>query len=257
MNAKILRLTVCTFLLLAYGVYDNPYLLSQDTANSETKWDRAPNRWQLRAINLKSQVDTVSPTTRAQRNAYWRGPLESAYNSFKGAAGTIVEGSGFFLDAPELPNVKGAVWALATFHDFHVFAIDPEFHLIYTEMNFQVDKVLSRPDDLNLSAGAAVDLGTPGGRVKTPDGTFVASSIAPVEHYFQLGHKYLLLLTYEEQMGGEFTLHKWWDITSGKVQPDTPEEIDRANRGESAINGMTVRDLVSYLANELPPPGRE
>jgi len=255
MNAKILRLTVCAFLLLAYGFCDKPYLFSQDTANSGTKWDSAPNRWQLKAINLQSQVDTVSQATRDQRNAYWRVPLESAYNASKGAAGTITVGGGFLRDAPELPNVKGAIWILATFQTFHVFAIDPDFHLIYTEMNFQVDQVISQPDDLNLSAGATVDLGTPGGRVRTPDGTFIASSIAPSDHDFQLGHKYLLLLTYEEQLGGEFILHKRWDITSGTVQPDTPDEIARANRGDSAIKGMTEHDLVSYLANKLPPAG--
>jgi hypothetical protein len=248
MNAKILRLTVCAFLLLAYGFCDKPYLFSQDTANSGTKWDSAANRWQLKAVDLQSQVDTVSQATRDQRNAHWRVPLESAYNASKGAAGTVTVGNGFILDALELPNVKGAIWVLATFKTFHVFAIDPDFHLIYTEMNFQVDKVISQPDDSNLSIGSAVDLGTPGGRVKTPDGTFVASRIDPIDYFFR---------TYEEQLGGEFVTHRWWDITSGTVQPDTPEQIARAKRGDSAIIGMTVHDLVSYLTKNLPSAGKE
>ncbi len=255
------KLPVLLFLLLLNAIYPKSTAVAQSQGSSPQSssamdgWNDAPNRWQLTAIDPRSQVDTVNATVRAQRNAYWKVPLEATYNASKNAAGTAGGGEVFFRDRPELPEVEGAIWILATFQTFHVFTIDSDFHLVYTEINLHVDKVISRPPSSHLAASAVIDIGSPGGTTMTPDNRTIRSNVTRQERSFQLGHRYLLLVTQDRQLGGEFTFHKRWDITSGRVLPDSLQEISRAERGESALNGMSVPELVDYLSRQLPNAG--
>jgi hypothetical protein len=270
MNSKHLRLTVFTFLLLVYGFCDSHYLLAQtpDTqsgpASQNTKvlqplpdrtgtgWNSAHNRWQLTAVDLQSQVDTVSPIVRTQRNRYWQPTLEIAYKQANGSTTMAVGGgSGSYGPAPEFPDVEGSVWAIGTFESVHVYATDSDYHLLYTEMTIELENVFRAPEYLNLSAGILIDCAVSGGRVKLPNGIINSLQLSPNKHFPQPGHKYLFLLRHIDQ-GNFFIINKSWDISSGIVRPEDPREEDRAARGASTINGMSVNDLINYLPTVLP-----
>jgi hypothetical protein len=80
MAPKISRFTVFVFLLLTYAISNKPYSLAQNPGvqtaaipqdagplqplpnHSGKGWSTAANRWQLTAVDPKSQVDTVSPS---------------------------------------------------------------------------------------------------------------------------------------------------------------------------------------------------
>jgi hypothetical protein len=233
-----------------------PLLWSQDAPSlqrlpqhSEASFASAANRWQLTAIDPRSQVDTVSPGLRAQRNAYWKGPLEAARS-----APNVSEGA-FMGTDPEFPVEPDAAWVIATFEGFHVFAIDPEYQLIYTEMNFRVEQVFKKSASLSLSGGSLIDADIIGGRIKSPTGEINSLRVGPHRYFFQVGHKYLLLLSYQPT-GGFYWAAKRWDLSSGKVEPDGPLEIERAARGKSSIAGMSIADLVNYLPSVLPDEPR-
>jgi hypothetical protein len=219
--------------------------------HSETSFANAANRWQLSVVDPESQADTVSTAVRAKRNAFWKHPLQKAVDAARGAAGMSVVGD-YTDTGPEFPAEKGATWIIATFETFHVFAIDADRQLIYTEMNFRVDQVLKTPPQLSISPGALIDAGIPGGRIRSPNKDDINSwDVHPMQYWFQPGHKYLVQLLYEAQYE-VFLPNKDWDVSSGKVQPDDREEIYRAEHGRSAIDGMSLADLVNYLPSVLP-----
>jgi hypothetical protein len=217
----------------------SPYDLAADFAD-------AANKWQLTVIDPKSQVDTVSPDVRQRRDAFWKPPLES----LRGVSG--VHGASLPGMPPEFPVQPGDVWVIATFENFHVFQINHDPELIYTEMNFRVEHVFRRPASVALSTGALVDAGITGGRIKTTAGDVVSPGwLRPLKYGPQLGHKYLIQFLYESQ-GAVFIAGKRWDISSGKVEMEGPQETARAAQGKSAIAGKSVTDLVNYLPSILP-----
>ena len=250
MSLRFLRLMIFTLAFVA-GSCAVPPLWSQGAPpvqrlphQSDTGFANAANRWQLTAISPDSQVDTVDPPVRAQRNAYWKAPLEAI-------RGLEVFPGPYLSDAPEFPTVKGAAWVIATFESFHVFTIVPDYQLIYTEMNFRVEQVVKQPTYLFLSTGSLIDTDFAGGRIRTPKGDIVSSHVSPFEHFFQPGHKYLLQVVYNAG-GGFYWAYKRWDLSSGKVKPDDPGEMYRAAHGNSSIDGMSVSDLANFLPTVLP-----
>lgn len=229
---------------------NNSTALQRLPDHSGAGWNTAANRWRLTAIDPRSQIDTVSPQIRAQRNSFWNGPLQTAYDASVHSAASFSGGQVFLKSDPEIPNIPNSVWVIATFQGFHVFAIDTAQHLVYTEINLQVENVISKPEGLSLSAGSSIDIGISGGRIKSPSGNVVNSGLQPRQYDFQLGHKYLLQLLYEPQ-GRFFLPQKRWDLTSGVVKPDQAQELDRVARGDAVIDGMTEQDVKNYLTSVL------
>jgi hypothetical protein len=156
-------------------------------------------------------------------------------------------------DAPELPKDapgKPTVWAIATFEKFHVYPVDPSEKQLYTEMNFRIDTLFRQPESMHLAPGALVDVSRFGGMAKTHRGKIVRSrNVNPSKYDFQLGHKYLVCL-YPNKTG-DFVPSSRWDLTSGTVQPQDQQEMNRAARGESKLTGMTESELISYLRSAL------
>jgi len=218
--------------------------------HSEPDFSNAQNKWQLEAVDLRSQVDTVNPTLREERDAQWRKPLAEYRARARGTASVTTIGD-YLSNQPEFSAVKGASWVIATFETFHVYAVDHDYELLYTEMNFRVENVLKLPEGLSLSDGALVDAGIPGGRVKTPNGEVVTSRVDPQTYSFQIGHRYLVQLLYEPK-GESFGANQRWDITSGKVEPYTGFQLSLLASKTSAIVGMTVPELIKYLPSVLP-----
>lgn len=269
MIPRFLRLLIFTFSFAA-ALCSSPALWSQGATSSqdcpcppsqpaphpsEPDFTNAANKWQLTAVNLGSQVDTVNPTLREQRDAYWKIPL-GTYRDEKKAAeaagGAMFTSPGAYLaDGPEFHAVKGATWVVASFENFHVYAVGQDYELIYTEMNFRVEQIFKQPENLSLSNSVLVDAAFPGGRIESPNGELFTSRIEPHEHSLQPGHKYLLQLLYLPQ-GAFFMTNAWWDVSSGKVESDSPVEAYRVAHGQSSIVGMSVTDLINYLPKALP-----
>jgi hypothetical protein len=271
MSAKFSRLFLVT-ISFAVASCAVPPLWSQSTSPSdncpcppsqpaphpsEPDFTNAANKWQLAAAKLESQIDTVNPTLREQRDAFWKVPL-GTYRDEKKAAEAA--GGGFFLSHgswtyspsdPEFSAVKGATWVIATFENFHVYAIGQDYELLYTEMNFRLEQIFKQPDGLSLSNGALVDAAIPGGRIESPNGKIFTSRIEPQQHGLQPGHKYLLQLLYEPQ-GVFFLANACWDLSSGKVESDSPVEAYRIAHGRFSIVGMSLSDLINYLPKALP-----
>jgi hypothetical protein len=218
--------------------------------HSEPDFSDAQNKWQLEAADLRSQVDTVNPTLREERDAFWRKPLTEYRDMARGAASVTTIGD-FIGNQPEFSSVKGATWVIATFESFHVYAVDHDHELLYTEINFRVENVLKLPEGLSLSDGALADAGVAGGRVKTPGGEILTSRVEPQKYALQPGHRYLLQLLYEPK-GEFFVANQRWDLTSGKVEPYTGIALERLANKDSAIVGMTVPELIKYLPSVLP-----
>jgi hypothetical protein len=272
MNQKHLLLSLFAVLLLVFGDCARQSVLAQtpDTqsgpASQNTKvlqplpdrtgtgWNSAHNRWQLTAVDPKSRIDTVSPLIRAQRNAYWQGPQQHSHRILSGEGN--IGGPLVLRSAPELPYLKGATWVIATFESFQVFAADPDYDVIYSEMNFRVEHVVRTPNSIRLSTGDLIALDFRGGRIKTAQGNTVSSLLSPSQYFYQPGHTYLLQLLHVDQ-GDFFFSHKRWDVTSGTVQPDDVGEIDRAGRGASMLNGMPVNALINFLPSALPDEPKE
>jgi hypothetical protein len=55
-----------------------------------------------------------------------------------------------------------------------------------------------------------------------------------------------------EPQGGFFMANASWDISSGKVESDSPVEAYRIAHGRTSIVGMSVPDLINYLPRALP-----
>lgn len=229
---------------------NSPNLRSLHRHPSDT-FENAANKWQLEAVDSVSQIDPVSAAVRAKRNTYWAAPLQTIFNASAAPGSYVITEGSYLGDSPEFPDVKGAAWVIATFKTFHVFALDSANRLIYTEINFRVDRVFRQPADVSLSAGNIIDEGLPGGRLRSSSGTTTTLAVSPHEYFWQPGHKYLLQLSYDRETDYFIPL-KRWDLTSGRVQADQPDEADRAARGESIINGMSVDSLIRSLPSVLP-----
>ena len=222
-----------------------------------TGWNSAHNRWQQTAVDIQSQVDTVDPTERAQRNVTWKWTL-SLLNT--GTPLIMIDDT-----RPELDVADNSVWVIATFENYHIYAIDPAYHILYTEINLRVENVIRASPDLHLSVGDLIDVGIPGGKVKSPARNIVSFNLEPHQYDYQPGHKYLLRLLPAGKSSGNplvpdttikqtyFHPYKRWDITSGTVQPDDQVEVSRAARGASVLKGMSISDLINYLQSVLPP----
>jgi hypothetical protein len=260
-----LRFISLASIFLSCGLSSGPYLLSQTPTQIGDFWQRSPNKggtewntaansWRLTPFDPKSQIDTVSPSVREQRNSYWKPILDGQYKTFIASASHPRPSEGSVdITRPELSGDAGSIWVIATFEKFRVIAIDPEYHLIYTERDFRLDTVIRAPDSLHLSAGMLITSDLPGGRIKTPQGDTVSSlpPISPRQYDLRRGRKYLLKLLHGDQ-ADLFSVVKQWDLSSGTVQPNDLGEMDRVARGESAIKGMSENDLINYLQSVLP-----
>jgi hypothetical protein len=93
---------------------------------SEPDLGGAQNEWQLEPADLVSQVDTVNPALREERDAFWRKPLNDYRDAAKSAASVFTVGD-YLGNQPEFSAVKGATWVIATFETFHVYAVDYDY----------------------------------------------------------------------------------------------------------------------------------
>jgi hypothetical protein len=108
-----------------------------------------------------------------------------------------------------------------------------------------------RPQSAGLAEDGSIDVDFAGGRVKTPDGQLVSWRVSPIRYCVQSGHTYLMPLT--EHPGGSYDdINKEWDVITGKVVADRPDDIARAEKSRSKLSGRSLPDVVLYLESALP-----
>jgi hypothetical protein len=258
MGSKLMRSTIFAF-SLGIGLCSVPYLWSQTGPPSQrlpyyidANFAGAANRWRLAAIDPRSQVDTVSPQERAQRDAYWKPRLEEDWKEdARGLVGRFPAWGSKM--PPEFTVTAEDIWAIAKFESFRVYAVDPDDRLIYTEINWRVQHVFKQPEWSDLSNGSLIDDGMEGGRIKNSSGDVASFEVRPSQDSVRPGHTYLLRFGYEAQ-GGFYSGGTCWDISSGKVEIDggqCPVAKQRAAEGKSAIAGMSVPDLMNNFPSIL------
>lgn len=230
----------------------------QSVKNSPTsegsRFFSAENRWRLQAVDLQSQIDTVSPEIRAKRNTYLKKPLEAAvefWTPAPGSGGVAVGGRAIVGPFTELPQMPNLIWAIAKFESFHVFTADaPTNRLIYTELNFRVVQVIEEPATVAISLGDLLDNEITGGRIKNADGTVSSLAVEPERHSEQPGHTYLFAVNHDATTG-YIDIQRVWDVTSGKLVPLDLISSAVAARGASKLSGHTITEAVEYLKATL------
>ena len=226
--------------------------MSRLSAHTDTSFANATNRWQLSATNLSQQTDLVSSVLRAQRNAYWLPALSSIHDMESTPGGSIGSGDGLSVGrSAEVSKAANAIWIVATFSKHQVFATDSSGLLLYTEINLTPQQIIRQPEDSALKPGLDVQVDLPGGRAITANGSLVTLDVHPQRYSLQPGHTYLLQLHYNTA-GAFYSVDKHWDIVSGTVVPDQPEEIRRASAKTSQLSGRPLADAVTYLERTLP-----
>jgi hypothetical protein len=155
---------------------------------------------------------------------------------------------------PEIDEPGGipSVWVVARFEAFHVYAVDPQEDLLYTEINVRVDRVIKAPADLSIARGALLDVAMPGGTLRMATGKTITSPfVIPSQYGPKPGHAYILQLLYNAKFG-VFTDYRRWEVSSGVVQPDDVVAALRAAHGKSKLTGLSLGAAVEYLQSALP-----
>lgn len=266
MNSKLARFTTLTFFPLVLGFYAQQNGFSQSSTASQSTAPLRPlpghspngfagaeNRWQLTAVFLRSQVDSVDPNIRAARNKLWQPLLkhERDMEAQLQAKGMRIVRIPESFSTREIPDDPSRVWVIAKFDHYLVEAIDPDATLIYTEMRFSIEDVIYQPSALSLSPGGSFDVDIEGGRVKTPKGVIVSWQVEPHRYFVQPGHTYLLNLIRQSE-GDLYFIRKQWDLSTGYAVPDQGDEINRAADGHSQLNKLTKQQVINYLQSILP-----
>ena len=229
-------------------------------ASEKSAFFSAQNRWRLTPVDIVAQHDTVTPELRAKRNDSLESTLEFVAKLYtpqppKGVPASQVgvgqEGGSYLADTPELSEITNSLWCTAKFVSFHVFAIDPGYRMIYTEMNFQVNQVVRQPQSASLTSSSALDAEVTGGRIKKPDGSVVTFLVSPERHWFQPGHTYLIHGSYKLDTQ-YISIHQAWDVSTGVLAPVTHLERYRATKGTSKLNGLSSSQALQYLNSVLP-----
>jgi hypothetical protein len=97
----------------------------------------------------------------------------------------------------------------------------------------------------------SIDMDFEGGRIKKPNGEIVTWLLNPSNHFFQLGHTYLMQIGGPSLPGGVYYCQERWDVSTGKAVQDMGYQTDFAISGESKIGGKTTQEAIAYLQSVL------
>jgi hypothetical protein len=257
MSSKHRRLFVFALASISLAISATQTLQAQGSApvqrlseeQLEQRMAGAENSWRLTAIDSQSQRDTVAPNIRAARNAFWRPGLQE-YRDLEATNRSMYKTPGPS-PSQELTLDPNDTWVIATFDHFLVVSVDPDFQLLYTEMNFKINQVVHQPSSSSLAPGMSFDMDIEGGKIKKANGDIVSWHIFDSSRYFvQPGHTYLMQIG---SMGleGLYYVGERWDVSTGKAVPDTDDLVGYALSGSSIISGRTTREAIAYLQSVL------
>ena len=192
--------------------------------------------WRRVAVDVLSQQDNVSSRERGARNEYWAHHLPSP-----GGNGPFGLFSG---DSPELlPDAK-SLWIVANFESFTVFEPEPGAGA-YTDIRMVVIGVLGNRTTAKIEKDTRLDVGEPGGSIKTVDGGEHRYNLNLTPYTLQPLHAYLLQLLYFPD-GSFFRIERCWDLSSGIAIPLGIVEVNRYRSGGTFIGGRPSADAVMF-----------
>jgi hypothetical protein len=219
----------------------------QRLSNLNNEWNGAANRWQLTAVDPRTQTDTVPARIRKLRNDFWRPILITDPNFVGGLV------AGMAGPHPEFYIYPGDFWVIAKFVSFKIFQTDPGSRKIYTEEVFNISHVFRQPPNSKLIDGSTIEVDVPGGRIKLPSGKILTSAgFQPERYSLKPGHTYLMQFTYDSP-GHFFSSGQYWDVTSGRIEFRGPED----SSAHPSIAGLGLDELIAKMATNLPPESQE
>jgi len=235
------------------------YLLSQAAGTPQSKPGEIPAwlagkeyQWRATAVDPKTQIDTVLPSIRMERNAIWQ-PVLQDYRDME-------KGGGILTGTPGPPMISDVsldpwdIWVIATFDHYLVIPIDSDSKLIYTEINFKINQVIRQPHASSLSPGMSFDVDEDGGCIKKANGEIVSWWVSSSQYSPQPGHTYLMVIRPQNNngKGALYGIGERWDLSTGKAVPDSDSLSCQDNSGHHVICGETTQEAISYLQSVLP-----
>jgi hypothetical protein len=226
-----------------------PLLLPSISVYSQSRMatQQAPNYW-MKSPTPQNQWDSVDSSSRSARDEFWdqtaaasRQPLtpESAPLSAAEAEGPSTS------NTPELPSFAGRSILTGSFASFRS-RLSRSGRIVYTEITFRVYEVIEAPDTSDLRPGSDITVCFPGGSVLTSSGKVISYLSQPRKHFLQPSRSYLLVLRFHSE-GAFYTLGKDWDITDGKLRPNTEHDELLAETGKSFLSGATTADAIQRI----------
>lgn len=201
-----------------------------------TDWRRVPMSPSPNSDLEKSSSD------REARDNYWTKiapPLSS-----KGG-NTRISGVMWGPRAPEIRPIAGSFWAIGTFVGYDVH--EASSGSIYTEIHLRLDRVIVPGTDTTPQEGKVVDIGIPGGVIRTPAGAIHQYFRKLASQYeLQPGKRYLiqLLLVPNESF---YEAEDYWEISNGVAVAVLPSDIAMVKSGLSHLAGLTETDATNYI----------
>jgi hypothetical protein len=252
---------MATIALLFCGIYPVRLLFAQNAVQQSTssqqsasrlekQWNKAHNQWQRTPVDISTQTDTARPDIREKRTAHWKQmPLFVLKGGMKSSTGFPAD---LIADIPETDEPKDAeiVWVVARFEAWHVYPINSEETLFYTEKSMRILSVISTPADLSVPVGSLIDVQMLGGTAKTHDGSVRSSAVNPKQFSAQPDHTYLLHLLYKPT-DAVFTTWQRWEVSDNVLIPDDPDTFRRAQQGKSMLAGTTVAEASAHIRAAL------
>lgn len=199
----------------------------------------APNAWMKKPANLKP--DPVSPAVRSERDRHFDGHHRTVLTPENAANSAVSEGS---IYGPTLEIPANVVLAIGKFVD-HRSVLSAGGGAIYTEMEFDVSRLYDAAGT-RVQEGSRITVINVGGTVQLPDGRTMSYLTHPKSFFVRPGRTYLLALEYRAA-GDFYFIYKTWDLSDGRVRPNSLPEVSRARRGEARLAGLTTAQLEEYL----------
>jgi hypothetical protein len=118
----------------------------------------------------------------------------------------------------------------------------------------RVDKVFSGETRGPIS-GQDLTLCIPGGTVIIPPKQVIPYNTGPHTPFIQPGRKYLLALSHQV-LGDFYLLGDNWDITDGRVRPNSERTKWISRKGLSTLNGLSADELAPAISRILAAENR-
>jgi hypothetical protein len=191
--------------------------------------------WRRAVVDPSIQKDNVAGKERLARNDYWIHHLPSPNGN--GARGIT------FSDSPELLPDSKSLWAVAVFRGYKIFEPEPDAGA-YTDMRMDIKEVLGNRTPAQIQGRSDIDIGEPGGSIKSIDGNVHQYNLNYKPYTLQRSHTYLLQLRYIAE-GNFFLIERCWDLESGTAIPVGIIEAERYRSGATLIGGLPSAVAVS------------
>jgi hypothetical protein len=226
------------------------------TAVSQTPSAPAPkpaaNAWMLTPTPYLAWNQDIPASVRAQRDRFWDELSGRDWPLTVRPDGAVSTGEDFWDTGtePEITELPNRTILTAIFTKYRSVLSASEFS-IYTEVTMHVEEVFEDQTGLgHLVPHADITIMLNGGTVSLRSGRILSDNTQPRDLFLQPGHRYLLLLSYNNQ-GDWYECDDSWDISDGIVRANTPRTQYLTRAGRSSLNGLTVQQLGPALEKLL------